>query len=199
MNVHGNRALGIGWLLLTGLALPRPGLAQSWSAVDAAREALSNHPVVVQARATTRAARSGIDMARSAYFPNLRLGASLVRFEEPMVVAPLHAFNPMAPPLFDDALVRSQAGLGYTLFDGGVRMGGLSAARAQATGADALGTAAEADVIIAVVEAYVGTAAAAEVVEASQRRRRALEAEVARAEQAFAAGAAPQVEILRAR
>lgn len=199
MNVYSGRVLRMGVIFLAGLAFPSPTQAQSWTAVDAAREALSTHPAVIQAGAATRAARSGADVARSAYLPSLRVGASVVRFEEPMVVAPLHAFNPMAPPLFDDALVRSQAGLAYTLFDGGVRGGALSAARAQATGAAALGSTAEAEVILAVVEAYVGAAAAAEVVEASQRRRRALLEEVARAERAFEAGAAPRVEILRAR
>ena len=192
-------SLPIALSILAAMALPHPGQAQSWTAVDAARDALTHHPAVAQSRAGARAARSGTDAARSAYLPNLRLGASLVRFEEPMVVAPLHAFNPMAPPLFDDALVRSQAGLGYTLFDGGVRGGALSAARARAEGANALSEATEADVIAAVIDAYVSAAAAADVREASQRRRQALQAEVARAERAFDAGAAPQVEILRAR
>ena len=199
MNVRLRQNLGTAALVLSGMTLPLPAAGQTWSAVDAAREALTSHPTVAQARAATRAARSGTDVARSAYLPDVRLGASLIRFEEPMVIAPLHAFNPMAPPLFDDALVRSQAGLEYTLFDGGVRGGTLSAARARADGAVARRASVEADVIRAVVEAYVSTAAAMEVVEASLRRRRALEAEVARAERAFEAGAAPQVEILRAR
>ncbi|MDH3223243.1 MAG: TolC family protein [Gemmatimonadota bacterium] len=185
-------------LLVAGLAQPHPVRAQQWTANEAAAEALANHPAIQQAGAALRGAAAGADAARSSYLPQVQFGASAVRFEEPMVVAPLHAFNPMAPPTFSDGLVRSRIGLGFTLFDGGVRGGALSAARALDTGAEAGKAAVEAQIIAATVEAYARAATAALVVEASQRRRRALVAEVSRADQSFEAGASPRVETLRA-
>ncbi len=184
--------------LVGALAMPHPGGAQQWTVVEAAAEALTNHPAVQRAEAALRTAAAGTDAAKSSYLPQVQFGASAVRFEEPMVVAPLHAFNPMAPPTFSDGLVRSRIGLGFTLFDGGVRGGILTAARAMDTGAEARKAAVEAQIIATAVGAYAGAATAALVVEASQRRRRALDAELTRADQAFEAGAAPRVETLRA-
>lgn len=182
-------------LLLVG---PAPLPAQEWSLADAIRDALARHPAVEGARAAEDAASARVGGARAAFLPSLTASASAVRFEEPMVVAPLHGFDPTRPPTFDDALVRSQVALGYTLFDGGGRSAGLSAARSARAAATAGLASSEAQVIEATAQAWLGVVTAEAVLAASDRRRAALEAEVTRARRLFEAGSAPQVELLRA-
>ncbi len=115
-----------------------------------------------------------------------------------MVIAPLHGFDPTRPPDFSDALVRGRLSLAYTLFDG-TRGPTRSAARAGTRAAIARQEATEAEVIQAVVEAYSAVTTATLVLDASLRQQGALTAELARADSAYAAGAAPRVETLRAR
>ena len=186
--------------LIAAATTPSPSLlAQEWTLADAVREAVVHHPAMSQAGAATRVTDAGADVARAAYLPSVTVSSSAIRFEEPMIVAPLHGFNPMAPPSFSDGLIRSRLGLGYTLFDGGLRRSTLAAARAASDGAVANRRMVEAQVVEATVDAYNGAATATLVLQAAERQRSAIAAEVARADSAWQAGAAPRVETLRAR
>lgn len=181
------------------LALQRPASAQSWTLVDAVREALDHHPAIAEADARAAAAEAGRGVARAQWLPSLSASSSAVRFAEPMVVAPLHGFDPTHPPTFDDALVRNQLGLSYTLFDGGGRAAANDAASAQLDAAEAGRDVTSVEVIQATVNAFGAVRTAVAVLDASQRRRTALQAEVDRAERLLEAGAAAEVETLRAR
>ena len=111
--------------VLTGLAVAvstaSPGLAQAppgESVLDigtAAKLALDHHPATARARADLTAAETAVRIARAPLFPMIALSGSTVRFQEPMVVAPLHAFDPTRPPSFDQTLVQGAVQASYTL------------------------------------------------------------------------------------
>ena len=130
--------------------------------------------------------------------PRLNSSLTLTRFQEPMVVAPLHGFDPTSPPQFDRGLVQIGLGLENTLFDGGGRRARLGAAEAAAGASRAGLAAAELEVIQTVVAAYVGVLTAREVDHAARQREVDLGAERGRSMRFLAEGAAARVEVLRA-
>lgn len=194
-------------LVLAGAALggafalgasPGPARAQTLTLQAAADSALASHPSVGAARARVDAADAGRAAARASLFPSLAANGSLSRFQEPMVVAPLHGFDPTDPPTFDRTLVQGQLGLDYTLWDGGARGArirgaeaaeGIESARLEATAMDLLGD---------VVTAYTGVLGARELQTAAARLVEALEAEHDRASQRLREGTAARVEVMRA-
>ncbi len=186
-------ALTIGPLLpLSAAAQPTLTLRE---AVDAA---LSHHPLAGSARARMSGTEARRDIAAAQRLPRLNSSLTLTRFQEPMVVAPLHGFDPTSPPQFDRGLVQIGLGLEYTLFDGGGRRARLGAAEAAAGASRAGLAAAELEVIQTVVAAYVGVLTAREVDHAARQREVDLGAERGRSMRFLAEGAAARVEVLRA-
>jgi outer membrane protein TolC len=113
------------------------------------------------------------------------------------VVAPLHAFDPTRPPLFDETLVQGHLSFSYTLFDGGGRSARIRGAEA-GEGAALEGEREAAMVLTArVCSAFLGVLSARDVVEASIRQRAALEAELERVRQFLQEGKAARVDLLR--
>lgn len=168
------------------------------SLAEAARAALDSHPSVEMARQAVVAARASASEARAARLPSVALQGSVIRFQEPMVVAPFHGLDLSDPPPFDPTLVRGGATLAYTLFDGGARSGRIGRAEAVGRSTEAELAEARMDLLHRVVEAYLSVLTAREVLEAHRRRLEALEAEHDRARRFFEEGAAPRVELLRA-
>src|SRR5688500_13734736 len=74
--------------------------------LDVVTYARQRHPSVDLAKATTDRARSLVREARAARRPTASLDANLNQFQEPMVVAPLHGFDPTRPPVFDRTLMQ---------------------------------------------------------------------------------------------
>ena len=159
--------------------------------------ALDFHPAMGQARAAEDAASARIQQARSAWLPSVAIQGSLQRFQEPMVVAPLHGFDPMNPPDFDRNLVQGALAAGYTLFDGGARSARIRQAEAGERAAEAGGEDAGAAVISQVTAAYLGILTNQELLEAVLGQRKALEAELARAQLFLEEGKAARVDLLR--
>jgi len=164
---------------------------------EAVALALDTHPSLGQARAQRDAAAAGVALARGALLPSLSSQGSLARFQEPMVVAPLHGFDPARPPTFDRSLVQGTLALSYTVFDGGAR-------RARRAGAGigeeaaALGEERGAmDVTLQVSAAYLEVLTGRELVSAARRQQEALEAERARVAQFLEEGKAARVDLLR--
>ena len=141
-------------------ALPLPAAAQALTLAAAADSALAAHPSLGSAHARHEAASHARDIARAARLPSASLGATVTRFEEPMVVAPLHSFDPRHPPSFDDALVQGQIVVDYTLFDSGVRSSRTDGADARAEAAVFGLAAAEMDVIAEVARHYLAVLSA---------------------------------------
>src|SRR6185295_10913148 len=88
---------------------------------QAVDRALATYPSVAAARASRDRAQAEHGEANAGWLPRLSADASLTQFEQPMVVRPLHGFDPTNPPLFDQTLVQSSVSLNYTLFDFGQR------------------------------------------------------------------------------
>ncbi len=159
--------------------------------------ALATHPSVAAARARRDHAAAEVGEARSTTRPRLLLDASVNQFQEPMVIAPLHRFDPRNPPLFDRTLVQSALSLNWTVFDFGSRAAGVRAQRALEDAADDAVTSATSDLIAQTANAYLEALTAREVLAAQDQRLTALSAEADRVGQRLAQGKAAQVEQLR--
>ena len=190
--------LGIALTSLVGIT---PSLtaqtAPSVSLWDAVRNGLDHHPAVSVARAGHGGAEALLGEVGAARFPSLAVDASMIRFQEPMVVAPLHHFDLTSPPLFDRNLVQSNLILGYTLFDGGAR--GARIRRAEA-GADAAWQGvrdAEMEVVSSVTLSYLSVLTSREVLDASDRQAAALQSERDRVLLMLEEGRAARVDLLR--
>lgn len=192
-------ATAVTWLAVTPLA----GHGQSrvtgqLTLADAVQRALERHPSVGAARASSDAARSVITTARAARLPSLALTGSATRYEQPMLVTPIHGFGSGELPLFNESLVQGAATIDYTLFDGGARGAKIRGARERAAAAEATVDGSEQSLMARTATSYVQVLARQQVVDAHDRRIAALEAELSRARQRFEVGRAPQVEVLRA-
>ncbi len=183
-------------LLLAGV--PSLLRAQSLSVGQAARLVAERHPTIAAARAAVTRAQAGVQEAEAARLPILGVDASVTRFQEPMVVAPLHSLDPRNLPEFDRTLIQGNLAASYTLYDGGVR--GARIERAQAlAGAAQAGEAGTRIMLLAEgVRAYLRVRTAREVLAAQERRVQALTSERDRANRVFDAGRAARLVLTRA-
>lgn len=195
---HGSLLCAV--LVSIGLVVHRPARAsaQEWTIEAAADSALRTHPSVRLAEARVRAADAAEAVARAQKLPGLGGTATMTRFEEPMIVAPFHSLDLSSPPDFERALVQSQLGLQYTVFDGGARGARIRAAAATSDALTAGSRNASMALLQEVIAAYTGVLLARQVREAASRQVTALEAELSRAESRFAEGTVARVEVMRA-
>lgn len=165
----------------------------------AARRALEVHPGVRGAAAAVAGAEAAVGEARSRWFPQLATQASLIRFEKPMVVTPIHGFDQaqLGQIAFDQTLIQGNLSLGFTLFDGGARGARIHAARADAAARGAELTATEADLLADVAARFLDVVTAGDVLAAQEGGVRALEAERDRVTRLVTEGEAAEVELLR--
>lgn len=166
--------------------------------LEAADATISRHPALAAEEARRLAAVTDVTAAGAARLPSLHLEGALNRFQEPMIIAPLHGFDPERPPEFDRTLVQGAARLRFALFDGGAGGARSRAARAAERGAGARVTVRATELLEAVTESYVRVLAARAVEQAAETQREALEAERARAQRTVESGSAAEVEVLRA-
>ena len=170
---------------------------QTLTVQEAVKTSLANHPAVAFADATAERGRYLTHELQATRLPQLSLESSVTRFQEPMVVAPLHGFNPLDPPVFDRTLAQGSLLLGYTLFDA-ARGDRIARAEALAAAAGAQGDAARAQVIAETIRAYLRVRSAREVSAAQRRQVDALQRERDRARQLVDQGRAARVIVLRA-
>ena len=163
----------------------------------AVRAALVNHPALEAARARLDAAEAGVGEARSGWLPTVGTQAHATRYQEPMVVAPLHGFDPMDPPGFERTLVQGHAVAEWLAFDGGARSARVESARSAAEGAEAGLVAAGEAVIAEAVSSYVSAGTAAALQAAHEEALGALETERSRASLLLEQGKTPRVALLR--
>jgi outer membrane protein TolC len=188
------------WPVALALVLfAQPSSAQHRLTVaEAVRGALEQHPSVSAAAAAVSAAESALREAGSSYLPAVSLDAMLTRYQEPMVVAPLHGFDPAHPPVFDRTLAQSSVSAGWLAFDGGGRGAQLMRTRAQLSGAEAAAVAAHQSLVAEVVRWYAAVLVGRDLTAAHEARVAALEQERTRAEQLLMEGRAARVVLLRA-
>jgi outer membrane protein len=164
---------------------------------EAVDMALASYPAVAAADANVDRAVAARREAGADRYPSLHVGGSVTRFEEPMTVRPLHAFDPAQPPDFDRTLIQGELNVSYSLFDGGERAARARRAEAdvRAAGADAEGT--RAAVTARVASTYLGVLSSGEVADSHERRLDALEEEERRVQALLAEGQAPEIQLLR--
>ncbi|MDP2955060.1 MAG: TolC family protein, partial [Longimicrobiales bacterium] len=179
-------------------ALPHPALGQALTLRTAADSALATHPSLLAAEARVEGADAVRSAARSAFLPAVAASSGLTRYAEPMVVAPLHGFDPRNPPAFDRTLLQSQLGMEYTLFDGGARSAQVRGAEAFEDGLGLRRDATAQDLLEAVTTAYTGVLAARAMLGAAEHQVQALSSELDRSQQRLREGTAARVEVLRA-
>src|SRR5438552_4943675 len=90
--------------LLLCLATQAP--AQTLRLSDAIKLAEQRYPQLAFAKANVDETQSSVREARSAQLPSLSVDGNLTQFDKPMVVAPLHGFDPRNPPVFDRTLTQ---------------------------------------------------------------------------------------------
>lgn len=191
-------AVAVALLPLVGAWTPAKTEAQVRTLTDALRRAVEVHPSLEEARAAAAAAEAGIGGARAPRLPGVSVQGTAVRFEEPMLVAPLHRFDPTAVPAFDQTLIQGTLGFDWTLFDGGRTGARIDRARAwTAVGEEGVRDA-EGALLQRTADAFLGVLTARELVAALERHVTALTAERDRARRLFEEGAAPELTLLRA-
>jgi outer membrane protein TolC len=168
------------------------------SPVEAVRRALATHPSVGVSQAELEGSEALAAEARSARLPRLALDVGGTRYQEPMIVAPLHGFDPRRPPRFDETVFLGRLQAGWTVFDGGARQARIERARANAGAAAANAEAARSALIERTVRAYLRVRGAREVQAAHAAQVISLEAERDRATRMYAAGRVARVTVLRA-
>lgn len=186
-------------LAMWAAVLPSPAAGQALTLLEAAELALSRYPEIRAAAAGREAAVADRERTQAALWPSLQLSSSATSYEEPMLVTPLHGFDPEATPAFNRTLVHGTLTAAYTLFDGGGRGARVRVARAQEEVAATALEGTTRRVLQEVVADYLAVLAADEVVAAHDARIEALRSELEAAQTRLEAGRAPQVEVLRAR
>jgi outer membrane protein TolC len=185
---------------------PETGLAQitgdELTLGQAVGMALRHHPTALRGREAVRSAEAGLGEVQATRWPTLFGSGGIVAFQLPMLVAPIHTFNPDSlradPPQFERTLISSQWTLEYLLWDGGGREARVAGAEANLKAADLSREALDAIVIERVTAQYLQVRAARELEAAHLERISALEAELDRVARAIQEGTAAEVERLRA-
>lgn len=165
---------------------------------EVVESALATHPTLGSAHAWVKVAESEAGEARSSRLPVVAATGHATRYEEPMVVAPLHGFDPLRPPAFDELLYQAHATGTYTLYDGGARGARIRVAESRSEAAVAALAAARDRVVQEAVAAYLSALSARDVRRAHAIQVDALESERARARLMHEEGASPRVALLRA-
>lgn len=165
-----------------------------WQAVE---RAVASYPSVSAARAQRDGATAAAGEAEAGLRPTMSLMASATQFGEPMVVTPIHAFDPGQTPRFDETLFQATAQVNYKLFDGGERRARIRQARAQVDVAEAGLRNYEQAIVARTVSTYLGVLNVWEILGAHDQRLAALDAERERTRQRLDVGRAPELELRR--
>ncbi|MGH9459107.1 MAG: TolC family protein, partial [Thermoanaerobaculia bacterium] len=181
--------LGVAAAAVTGQTLT---LAE---AIDAA---LASEPSIALAAAESDAAEAAADVAESALDPQVEVTGSAVHHDEPMVVRPIHGFEPGAIPPFDRTLLQSALTARWLLWDGGALRGRAREAEARASAAESEAASIRQEIIARTVAAYLEVVSAAETLAAQDERLAALDAELERVRLLLEVGRAADVELYRA-
>jgi len=114
-----------------------------------------------------------------------------------MLVAPLHGFDPDLAPSFEQNLVRGNLTMSYSIYDGGARGARIGQAESGEAMAVAGHTTAQMDLTAQVTSVFLGLLSTAELLDAAESQRGALESERSRVRQFLSEGKAAQVDLLR--
>ncbi len=187
-----------GAMLLAGaLAGTAGGAEDRLTLVEAVNLALSYYPSVRASAAEVEAAESAVDEAESTRFPTVSVGGSATRYQDPMIVHPIHAFTPELVPPFDVNLFQAQAELRFSLYDGGGRSSRIDENRARRQSARSSHLETRQRLLSQLVQQYLSVLSRARTLDAQDRSLQALESELSRVKQVFEVGRAATVDVLR--
>ncbi|MEW5875899.1 MAG: TolC family protein [Candidatus Zixiibacteriota bacterium] len=159
--------------------------------------ALDQHPSMNLARAQFDQAGASRREAMAAWFPTLSASGSVMRYQEPSLVAPLHGFSLTNVPRFDETLLRGSLDLRWTIFDGGARAGRVRQSRRLLDAASGSNDRARQALMADVVAAYLRIIAEREILAAHDARIASFESQVDQTRQRREVGRAAEVEVLR--
>lgn len=174
-----------------------PRSSEALTLFEAVSLALEYHPAIGEAKAQQEVASGISTQSRAAWYPYLSLQASVARFQEPSLVAPLHGFEPDHPPEFDRNLSRGNLTLSYSLYDGGARRARIGQAESGEAVAAAGETLTRMDITAAVAAAYLDLLTTMELLAASEAELDGLGSEEERVQNFLSEGKAPRVDLLR--
>ena len=157
---------------------------------------LAYHPSIGAARAIEREAEARVGAASAKWWPALNLDGSLMRYQEPMLVFPLHAMDTSAFR-FDRTLLQGNVSAGWTLWDGGARRARIKSARADEAVAALGSEVTEMSLIADVTAAYLQVLSARNTLDAEEQSLHSLQSEHDRVQQLLTEGRAARVELLR--
>ncbi len=164
----------------------------------AVRAALETHPALALPSAERDRSAAIVGEVRATRFPRVTTEWLGVRHQEPMIVAPLHGFDPRTPPDFNRTLVQGNLAVSWMLFDGGARGARIARAEAVAAAAEASVDVARAELITRAARAYLSVAGARETTAALRAQVATLDAERTRVLRFEAEGRVARVAVLRA-
>ncbi|MDQ1349671.1 MAG: TolC family protein, partial [Acidobacteriota bacterium] len=87
----------------------------------AVERALGRYPAVTAARARVAEAAENTGEAQASRGPIVKLNASALGYDDPMITSPIHSFHPSEIPPFNETLAQGSLNLSYTLIDSGAR------------------------------------------------------------------------------
>jgi outer membrane protein TolC len=181
----------------TEAAAPRLPAGEPWTLSRVALRALEQHPAIGLARSQSALARADLATAEADRRPSLSFGASAFRYQEPMLVTPIHGFLPSLIPDFDPTLLQAALQARYELWDGGSRAAQVDQRVAQVAAADASLAAEEQLLVARAVSLYLRALGLVETHAAHAHRVAALEVERQRVERLLAVGRAADVDARR--
>ena len=201
--VAGVVSVAVSWIVgpaqsLAAQAADRASSDATLTLSQAVAMTLDTHPFLMGGVARQRAAEEAHRVSVGDRFPSLSMRGAATQFEEPMVVTPIHGFEPSLVPPFDETLFQAGAVVGYTVYDGGARGARISASESQVRGAQSDLRSARQELIAQVAASYLAILLARDQLDAHDQRIAALQSELERVLDLLAVGRAPRVEVLRA-
>lgn len=187
---------------LAALCLARPSSAEDagrLTIADAASKALAQYPSLAAANARADVARRELGEAKALWFPTLNASGTATRYEDPMVVTPIHGFGPGDFPEFDDTLVQGTLTADWLLFDGFGRGARVGQRRSLLHAATADASASAQSLLDRTLSGYLQVLSLGGTLAAHDRRLGALQAEQGRVAQMLEVGRAADVELRRVR
>ncbi|NHZ73184.1 MAG: TolC family protein [Nitrospirae bacterium] len=165
--------------------------------LEASERALAHYPSLALARAHRQMAAAELGEAEARSRPTATMGASAERYEEEMLVSPIHGFTPDLIPDFDRTLLRGSLTVGYDLYAGGVRKADRESKAALLAASGAEIEQEERSLVATTVTLYLRILEVQELLSAHQGRMQALAAEQDRVERLLEVGRAARVDQLR--
>jgi outer membrane protein TolC len=197
-----NRKASILGFLVLALAQPKVSLASEGipaklTLLEASERTLAQYPSIALAQAHREMAAAELREAEARRLPTAGMGASAERYQEPMLVSPIHGFTPDLIPDFDRTILRGNLSVGYDIYSGGIRKADRESKEALLVASGASLEQERRALVATTVTLYLRILEVRELLSAHQGRLQALSAEQDRVNRLHEVGRAARVDQLR--